>query len=337
LSKKEALDRFRTILPKKYHILDPTELNDWIFADYSYKQRRIKTTDQLTMESVRRAVNLQIMESILKNSEKVELTIPLTSSINSKQVKWLFYLSKRFGIFSTIIKTESGIKIFITGPEELVGRREKYGRKIQILIDQIIKRRQTNSDISIWNLKIHLPWGEGKKVLQFNLKELHGLVVSDKKVNLELDFDSKTEEKFYQMLTALEPWEIKREPVVLENNIVFLPDFSLQFVDISILIEVIGFWTEDYIMKKIEKLKELTKTGLKLILVVDKTLDFPKIPPFPTFTYQTNNFNQIIVPLNRYLKKKYLEPYDQKRMIWLIHNSTEILDDVLTSSKGFIK
>jgi len=332
LSKKKVLKKLRDSLPSKYHKWQISDLNDWIFSDYSNKQKRSLPTIQPTPKLVRQAVNSQTLKILLKNSEKVELTIPILQSLNSKQVKWLFYLSKRFGVFSTIEKTKTGSKITITGPEELIGRREKYGRKIYILINQIIEKRKSEAVLGNWSIQIYIPWGKGKRTIFFSFKEIPELVsTKDKDLDI-IDFDSKTERKFFQMLTVLKPWIIMREPVILEKNLVFLPDFSLHFSNIPpIYIEVIGFWTEEYLTKKIQKLTEFAKSDLTLILVVDSCLDFPENIPFPVFTYHNNKFNQIIVPFNKYLKENFLDPYNKKRIELLSKNTPKAILGLLNT------
>ncbi len=332
LSKEKVLKKLRDSLPSKYHKWQISDLNDWIFSDYSNKQTRSIPAIQPTPKLVRQAVNSQTLKILLKNSEKVELTIPILQSLNSKQVKWLFYLSKRFGVFSTIEKTKTGSKITITGPEELIGRREKYGRKIYTLVNQIIEKRKSEAVLGNWSIQIYIPWGKGKRSIFFSFKEIPELVSTKDKDSGIIDFDSKTEEKFFQMLTVLKPWIIMREPVILEKNLVFLPDFSLHFSNIPpIYIEVIGFWTEDYLTKKIQKLKKLAKSDLTLILVVDSCLDFPENIPFPVFTYHNNKFNQIIVPFNKYLKENFLDPYNKKRIDFLSENIPKAILGLLST------
>jgi len=332
LSKKKVLKKFRDLLPSKYHKWQISDLNDWIFSDYSNKQRRSLPAIQPTPKLVRQAVNSQTLKILLKNSEKVELTIPVLQSLSSKQVKWLFYLSKRFGVFSTIEKTKSGSKITITGPEELIGRREKYGRKIYTLVNQIIEKRKSEAVLGNWSIEIHIPWGKGKRRIFFSFKEIPELVSTNDKDSDIIDFDSKTEEKFFQMLTVLKPWIIIREPVILEKNLVFLPDFSLHFSNIPpIYIEVIGFWTEDYLTKKFQKLTELAKSSLTIILIVDSCLDVPENIPFAVFLYHNNKFNQIIVPLNKYLKEEFLDPYNKKRIEFLSENTPKAILGLLST------
>ncbi len=334
-SRDEVFEKFRESLPPKYHDWNKTALNDWIFANYSHRQKRGKPFERPTPEIVREATNLQMIRGILHYAQEVEIIIPIPYKLTSKQVKGLFFLSKRLGIFTTINKLIDSLSIKIVGPEELIGRRDKYGRKIQMLIEQLINRRIQELSIKDWLLNISIPWGRRTRIISFDLTHLPDLPSIGGKTSENMDFDSKTEKHIFHILTALTPWRVAREPdVLIENNQVFVPDFSLQYADLPpIYIEVVGFWTEDYKTKKIEKLTELGKTvSFPLILIVDSSLEFPQIPPFPTFKY-ISDFRAILVPLNQYLRKKYLIPYEKNRITYLKENITKEIDVVISQTE----
>ena len=335
ISRKEVIERFRSLLPSSYRNLDTQALNRWLFANYSHRQQRTQPSVSPTPEIVLKEVNYQIIKGILRYSQEVEIVIPFPYNITSEQVKWFFFLSKRFGVFSIISKSKNSLKIKIVGPEELIGRRDKYGRKIQSLVEQLFKRRTQDSTIKDWFLRVSVPWGQRTRIVSFNLAAQPNLPSIDDKTNKNMDFDSKTEQNFFHMLKALQPWIVAREPAVLiENNQVFIPDFSLQFADLTpIYIEVVGFWTEDYKAKKVRKLTEIAKTvSFPLILVVDSSLNFPKIPPFPSFEYKSD-FSSLLVPLNHYLRETYLVPYEKSRITYLTENITTEIDALVSQTK----
>jgi predicted nuclease of restriction endonuclease-like RecB superfamily len=335
ISRKEVIERFRSLLPSNRRNLETQALNRWLFANYSHRQQRTKPPVFPAAEIVLKAVNYQIIKGILRYSQEVEINIPFPYNITSEQVKWFFFLSKRFGVFSIINKSKNSLKIKIIGPEELIGRRDKYGRKIQSLVEQLFKRRTQDSTIKDWLLRVSVPWGQKTRIVTFNLSALPDLPSIGDKTTIKMDFDSKTERNFFHTLKELQPWIVAREPAVLiENNQVFIPDFSLQFADLPpIYIEVVGFWTEDYKTKKARKLTEIAKTvSFPLILVVDSSLNFPKIPPFPSFEYKSD-FSSLLVPLNNYLRETYLVPYEKSRILYLTENITTEIDALVTQTK----
>ncbi len=90
--------------------------------------------------------------------------------------------------------------------------------------------------------------------------------------------DSRWEEDLAEILRQKlgeerEGWTLVREdqPVVLAGGRVFLPDFTLRHRDgREALVELVGFWTPEYLAEKIDKVRE---AGLdNLVLVVSRKL-----------------------------------------------------------------
>ena len=89
-------------------------------------------------------------------------------------------------------------------------------------------------------------------------------------------YDSTYEQQFASL--SLGGWKAKREPTILKaGRYAFVPDFSLQRDGMKVYVEVVGFWTPEYLKKKTEKLKEVKEP---VILLINRKLkcsekDFP--------------------------------------------------------------
>jgi predicted nuclease of restriction endonuclease-like RecB superfamily len=76
-----------------------------------------------------------------------------------------------------------------------------------------------------------------------------------------IPFDSQLEERFARDVARLAPdWDLVREPEPLRaaGTLIF-PDFLLRHrlrPDRRVLIEIVGFWTPQYLTAKLEKLRE---------------------------------------------------------------------------------
>lgn len=301
-----------------------SNISSAFFADYSYLRRRIVPSITPQPSDVRNGVNLLIVKTLFRHSQQVRILIPNGEPppLSSNQVKTLFFLSKRFGIFSSIKKSkDGGLVVEITGPEELIGRKEKYGKKIQWLFEQFLKSRKPSQ--LDWMITIQLVWGKGIRPIHFQISSIAPAFVRVKDTGQAvkgMDFDSKLEKKFYNILTSIPPWEIEREPVVILEDEVFLPDFSLKYRDLPpIYLEVAGFWTEDYKTRKIKKLTRVAQSSLNLIVIADAALAFSNETfPFPIHEYSGSNLRPLRNPLTRLLQRTYLEPYHAKRIteIW---------------------
>ena len=86
----------------------------------------------------------------------------------------------------------------------------------------------------------------------------------------EVGFDSAIEKEFYQL--GFKGWTVQREPTVLKaGQYAFIPDFSLERNGTRIYVEIIGFWTPEYLKHKIQKLNQLDEKE-SMILLVNRNL-----------------------------------------------------------------
>jgi predicted nuclease of restriction endonuclease-like RecB superfamily len=89
-------------------------------------------------------------------------------------------------------------------------------------------------------------------------------------------FDSKLEERFARDFRRAAPdWDVIREPepITTARSVIF-PDFALQHrrdLDRRWLLEIVGFWTQDYLERKLACLREARIDNL--ILCLDATRD----------------------------------------------------------------
>jgi predicted nuclease of restriction endonuclease-like RecB superfamily len=86
-------------------------------------------------------------------------------------------------------------------------------------------------------------------------------------------FDSRVEERLYKDLMARVPeWSIEREPepLTVGATLVF-PDFGVRLPDgRRVLVEIIGFWTPEYLTRKLQGLNDPAMRNV--ILCVDERL-----------------------------------------------------------------
>jgi uncharacterized protein len=122
----------------------------------------------------------------------------------------------------------------------------------------------------------------------------------------EAAYDSSLEKMFGSL--SLGSWKVKREPTILKaGKFAFVPDFSLQREGIKVYLEIIGFWTPEYLEKKVEKLKQVKEP---VILLIDRKLkcsekDFPSQEVI--FFDKKIPANEVMKILRRYEQKKISE------------------------------
>ncbi|WP_235284392.1 DUF790 family protein [Methanosarcina mazei] len=119
-------------------------------------------------------------------------------------------------------------------------------------------------------------------------------------------FDSAFEQQFASL--SFGGWDVRREPAILKaGRFAFVPDFSLQKNGIKVYAEIVGFWTPEYLKKKVEKLKEVKEP---VILLINRKLkcsekDFPAQDVI--FFDRKIPANEVTQVLRKYEEKKLAE------------------------------
>jgi len=121
-----------------------------------------------------------------------------------------------------------------------------------------------------------------------------------------ITYDSAVEKIFGGL--KLGSWEIRREPTVLKaGKYAFVPDFALERDGTVVYLEIVGFWTSEYLKKKIEKLEEVKE---QVILLINRKLkcsekDFPAQDVI--FYEKKIPVNEVMQILRRYEDEKRAE------------------------------
>jgi len=159
--------------------------------------------------------------------------------------------------------------IEVTGPAALFKKNRRYGTSFAKLIPYIINSKT-------WEIeaRIETMLGREPKILEFYLSSntdipLPTIIIKDSR------FDSEIEHRFYRDFLAVNSdWEIKREPDFIRvGKSVFIPDFGFYKNGLKHYLEIVGFWTPEYLEKKIAKLK---KANISITIAVDRDLNCRK-------------------------------------------------------------
>jgi uncharacterized protein len=230
------------------------------------------------------------------------------------------------------------VHLHLDGPASLFRISERYGNSFAKIFPALLKSKG-------WKLKagiLHKGY-QGKRILEFTLddlekafklmpeaalypenfssesqiKEEKGGYEAGKEAGIEevdaeeAAYDSNLEQMFGSL--SLGSWKIKREPTILKaGKYAFVPDFSLQREGIRVYLEVIGFWTPEYLEKKIEKLRQVKEP---VILLIDRKLkcsekDFPSQEVI--FFDKKIPANEVMQILRKYEERKLSE--DRSRL-----------------------
>ncbi len=237
------------------------DIENAMFADLP-KEQELKQINAPSPEELVRKYNLSLTQTLLFNATEMFFTV----GENYQQIfRTINYLG--------LMYETDGTEIRVNGPVSLLKNTKKYGSSLAKLIPYITKSIN-------WSIeaKIEMERGNEPRIFTFNLNSGDNIPLPMNEAK-EIEFDSEVEEKFYKDLTLYaSDWEIKREPTFIKaGNYVIIPDFGFYKNGMTIFLEVVGFWTPEYIQKKIKKFNQ---TDTKIIAAVNQNLkcsraDFP--------------------------------------------------------------
>lgn len=229
---------------KKYGV-DPIK---FMFSDLD-EERKIVELPQITAEDLIKWYNLSLLQTLLFKAYKLSIYVSSNWKEIIKRAKWLGLMYFAY---------EKPLRIDFIGPATLVKMNEKYGRNFAVLLPYIVSSEN-------WKIEAEIVLGKKKKrIYKLTVENYRNL----KAINIETDrFDSSVEEKFYTDFTSVvKDWKIIREPEPLVvGNRLFIPDFLVEKGKLKVYIEIVGFWTKEYIREKIEKLKGIKEPILVLL------------------------------------------------------------------------
>jgi uncharacterized protein len=221
---------------------------------------------------------------------------------------------------------DSQLVCSIDGPVSLFKLTDRYGTSIAKLVPFIISS-------AYWYLRAFIvrKTMSGKKIYefsassadfqQFKLREPLRKVQNNS-INSRLTssyFDSSLEEKFairFEHLTNR--WKIKREPdpLIVGNGIAFIPDFLFEKYGRKVYLEIVGFWTKEYLEKKFQKVNDiLHNSNVDLFVAVNEELSCSKLLN-TSFHDLSNNrlifFRKTSVPVKKL--QEYLKSIDKQQI-----------------------
>jgi predicted nuclease of restriction endonuclease-like RecB superfamily len=211
----------------------------------------------------------------------------------------IFHAVKKFRLIYEV-SNEDGFWVKIDGPASLFKLTRRYGVGIAKLLPFIM----ANSD---WTITAKVILRFSNEICDFKIESQKHSPLLKKSRLQTLTYDSSLESNFASQFQALaSDWVLKREPEpVTAGKQIIIPDFSLEKTNFKIYLEIVGFWTEEYLLRKIEKLK---KVDAKMLLLIDEALACEKLsslknrPQFDIIYYR----NKIpLASILRYLETKF--------------------------------
>ncbi len=243
--------------------------------------------------------NLALIQGILLNCTRMECSV-------SQGIEWKVLLRdvKRLGLMyildehrSTVDKHEhslcpSNILCMIDGPASIFKLTDRYGAAMARLLPTLLKAREWW--FRAWIVRKGIGVGGSIRMyeLEFSSKDARvmGVMLMPSRIEgytnelhstaIGKVYDSSVEERFATLFNQYGTgWRLVREPEpIVVSGQAFIPDFVLEKYGKKIYVEIVGFWTKDYIERKVQKLMQMKSSSRGMdkdsgiILLVNKEL-----------------------------------------------------------------
>ncbi len=232
------------------------EVDRVMYGDLQENQILDRFKISYTPESLLKRYNLALAQGLLYQANQLRIHL-------MGDYRVVFQYIKLSRLIHWIHPSEDKeMDITLNGPASLFRNSQRYGIRMANFLPGLILADN-------WSMVADIQTNEGLKY--FQLDSNCGLTSHYKSVSV---FDSKIEEQFFQKFSRKDRgWEIHREDTVINiGDTVFIPDFSFYNPDGRVAhLEIIGFWTPEYLEKKIEKIRKADRSNL--ILAINKMLN----------------------------------------------------------------
>jgi predicted nuclease of restriction endonuclease-like RecB superfamily len=265
-----------------------SEVEKAMFSDL-WEEQVLSGVKLLSPDELIRMYNLSLTQTLLFDALGLNFKVEGNYQFIFRQIKYL----------GLMYEIDDSVKV--TGPGSLFKKNRKYGTSLAKLLPVIM-----NAEKWEINAIIETIIGGEPRVLDFDL-DSESKVAFPVSTESVTHFDSEVEQQFFRDFKALNlGWEIVREPdVVKAGNYVVIPDFGFYKDGLKHYLEVVGFWTPEYLKKKISKLKEAEAT---ITVAVNENLNCKKQDFHGDIIFYNNKIPLMdIVKILREIEEKQIE------------------------------
>jgi len=170
---------------------------------------------------------------------------------------------KRLGLLYEFYRVDGDQEVRLIGPDRLFRRTRRYGTRFARVLRAVARSGEWRVEATI-----------DDRGTERELALTHDDPVSVPDAEPTEEYDSGVEREFAARFEALDlDWELVREPAVLEaGDRLMVPDFTFEYrhADFRVYFEIMGFWTPEYVEKKLAQLEAVDDA--ELLVAVDESL-----------------------------------------------------------------
>jgi predicted nuclease of restriction endonuclease-like RecB superfamily len=235
------------------------ELATSLYADLEDRQVLASVDAPWSPTELVAQYNLSLAQTALFDATEVR--------VRSSDPKALISAVKRLRLMYEIHRTDDGREVVVTGPDALFRRSRRYGTRFARLLRTVARTDD-------WRLSATIDDRGTERELV--LTDDDPVRVPGTEPVAEVQFDSEVERDVATRFESLGlDWDIVREPEPLATGSrVMIPDFAFDWhpgdEPFRVYFEVMGFWTPEYVAKKLAQLDDLE--DVEMLVAVDESL-----------------------------------------------------------------
>ncbi len=239
--------------------ITPQQIEAALFADRPAESLLINLAQNWIPENLIARYNLELARGVLYWSDQMQV------DIHDGYKDFWRYLKLFKLMFEAQPLTEGGYHIDLDGPiSPFVKATTRYGRQFAAFLPALLLSDQ-------WQMSATVRPPGFTKTCKYKLDAKSKLRSHFKRSG---EFDSRLEADFAADF-ALKfggkrgKWTLTREDeVILLGDTVMIPDFALTHKSDGrrMLIEIVGFWTQEYLRRKVEKVRAAQRSDLLLLV-----------------------------------------------------------------------
>lgn len=231
-----------------------------IFSDIQ-DELILKSFKSLSPQSLLHNYNVALTQTLLLKSLRLEFKV-------SANWKSIIREMKLLGLVYTVEQNDTDYLISIGGPLSISKMADRYGNSFSKLLPQIMKSdaRQIKAEVLARTKSKTYSFEVDSDKVRADLDE------TDDDVTQRVSYDSTVKSRFARIFNSCgSGWNltIDPEPLVADGR-VLVPDFCFEKYDINIFLEIVGFWTEEYLNDKMSKLDSLA--DIDMLVAVNQDL-----------------------------------------------------------------
>ena len=238
----------------------PDAVADSLYADRDARQVLTAFDPRWDPDQLLAQYDLSLAQTALFDATEVR--------VRSSDPRALVSAVKRLRLMYEVRSTDGDREVVVTGPDALFRRTRRYGTAFARLLRTVAKA-------SSWTLTATIDDRGTER--EMRLSEADVSVPSvDPVADPSMEFDSGVEADFAARFESLDlDWNLVREPeplAVAGGTRVMIPDFAFDYAhaDFRIFFEIMGFWTPEYVEKKLGQLADVE--DVELVVAVDESL-----------------------------------------------------------------